>query len=77
MDTLPIRAWDGDTGRQLWSSRFGGNFLGQLAMYEMDGRQYLLVTAAGSAPAGGRGAAPPAPAAAAPLGWVAYALPSK
>ena len=72
-----IRAWDSETGRQLWASRFGGNFLGQLAMYEMDGRQYLLVPAAGSAAGGGRGAAPPAPAAAAPLGWVAYALPSK
>jgi hypothetical protein len=40
-------------------------------MYLMDGRQYLLVAAA-STP-GGRGAAP-APA---PLGWVAYALPTK
>ena len=49
-----IRAWDSETGRQLWASRFGGNFLGQLAMYEMDGRQYLLVPAAGAA--GGRGA---------------------
>jgi quinoprotein glucose dehydrogenase len=67
-----IRAWDSDTGRQLWSSRFGGNFVGQLAMYEMDGRQYLLVPAA-STP-GGRGAAP---AGNAPMGWVAYALPAK
>ena len=44
-----IRAWDSDTGRQLWSSRFGGNFVGSPVMYEMDGRQYLLVPAAGSA----------------------------
>jgi glucose dehydrogenase len=72
-----IRAWDSETGQQLWSSRFGGNFLGQLAMYETDGRQYLLVPAAGAA-AGGRGAAPLAPgAAAAPLGWVVYALPAR
>ena len=35
-----IRAWDSDTGRQLWSSRFGGNFLGSPVMYEMAGRQY-------------------------------------
>ena len=68
-----IRAWDSDTGRQLWSARFGGNFLGQLAMYEMDGRQYLLVPAASSA--GGRGGAAADPTA--PLGWVAYALPIK
>jgi quinoprotein glucose dehydrogenase len=70
-----VRAWDTETGNQLWSSRFGGNFIGQLAMYEMDGRQYLLVPAAGTA-AGGRGQQN-APAANAPLGWVAYALPEK
>ena len=69
-----IRAWDSDTGKQLWSSRFGGNFVGSPVMYEMDGRQYLLVPAAATA-GGGRGAAP-APGAAAPLGWVAYALPA-
>jgi glucose dehydrogenase len=68
-----IRAWDSDTGRQLWSARFGGNFIGQIAMYETDGRQYLLVPAAGTA--GGRGG--PAPGGNAPLGWVAYALPAK
>ena len=71
-----IRAWDSDTGRQLWSSRFGGNFVGSPVMYEMDGRQYLLVPAAAAA-AGGRGAVPAVPGAAGPLGWVAYALPSK
>jgi quinoprotein glucose dehydrogenase len=71
-----IRAWDSDTGRQLWSSRFGGNFVGSPVMYEMDGRQYLLVPAAGTA-GGGRGAAPGATGAAGPMGWVAYALPPK
>ena len=79
-----IRAWDSDTGKQLWSSRFGGNFTGSPAMYEMDGKQYLLVPAAG-APAGGRGAGPGPAAApavpqgspAGPLGWVAYTLPGK
>jgi quinoprotein glucose dehydrogenase len=71
-----IRAWDSDTGKQLWSSRFGGNFVGSPVMYEMDGRQYLLVPAAGSA-GGGRGAGPATPGAAAPMGWVAYALPAK
>jgi len=29
------------TGRQLWFSRFGGNFVGSPVMYEMDGKQYL------------------------------------
>jgi quinoprotein glucose dehydrogenase len=76
-----IRAWDSDTGKQLWSSRFGGDFTGSPAMYEMGGTQYLLVPAAG-APASGRGAgAAPASAtqdsASAPLGWVAYTLAAK
>jgi len=62
--------------RQLWSARFGGNFVGSPVMYEMEGRQYLLVPAAGSAP-GGRGAVPNAPGTTAPLGWVAYALPTR
>ena len=64
-----IRAWDSDTGRQLWSSRFGGDFVGSPVMYEMAGRQYLLVPAAGTPPRGG------GPGGTAPLGWVAYALP--
>jgi len=65
------------TGRQLWFSRFGGNFVGSPVMYEMDGKQYLLVPAAG-ATAGGRGGAVPAvPGAAAPMGRVAYAFPAK
>jgi quinoprotein glucose dehydrogenase len=67
-----IRAWASGNGRQLWSSRFGGDFIGSPLMYEMDGRQYLLVPAANAA--GGRGGVPPV-APAGPLGWVAYALP--
>ena len=66
-----IRAWDTDTGVQLWSSRFGGDFIGSPVMYEMAGRQYLLVPAASTPPQ--RTAA----ATAGPLGWVAYALPPK
>jgi quinoprotein glucose dehydrogenase len=82
-----IRAWDSETGTQLWSSRFGGNFVGSPAMYEMDGRQYLLVPAAstaggrgagaGPAPAPAGGTPPTAPAASGPMGWVAYTLPAK
>jgi hypothetical protein len=70
-----IRAWDSESGRQLWSSWFGGNFIGSPAMYEMDGRTYLLVPAAGSPPPAGRGAGPVATPAGSPMGWVAYALP--
>ena len=74
-----IRAWDSDTGKPLWASRFGGNFTGSPAMYEMGGRQYLLVPAASTAGGRGRGAgaAQDPAAAAAPLGWVAYALPPR
>jgi quinoprotein glucose dehydrogenase len=64
-----IRAWDTDTGRQLWSTRFGGDFVGSPVLYETGGRQYLLVPAASTPPRGG------GPAPTAPLGWVAYALP--
>ena len=70
-----IRAWDSDNGKQLWSSWFGGNFIGSPAMYETDGRTYLLVPAAGTAaPVRGGGPAPAVPAGA-PMGWVAYTLP--
>ena len=78
-----IRAWDTETGRQLWSSRFAGDFVGSPVMYEMSGRQYLLVPASSAAPRGGgpganrNGGPGGAPDAAAPLGWIAYALPRK
>jgi quinoprotein glucose dehydrogenase len=66
-----IRAWDSETGRQLWVSRFGGDFVGSPVMYETDGHQYLLVPAASS---GGRGSRV---GASGPLGWVVYGLPRK
>jgi quinoprotein glucose dehydrogenase len=72
-----IRAWDSSTGTQLWSSRFGGSFVGSPVMYQMDGTQYLLVPAS-SAAGGGRGfgpAAAPPGVQPGPMGWVAYALP--
>jgi quinoprotein glucose dehydrogenase len=75
-----IRAWDSDSGKQLWSSRFGGNFVGSPAMYEMDGKTYLLVSAAGISSGTGRGAGPVAaapsgaPTPTGPMGWVAYSL---
>ena len=69
-----IRAWDSDTGNQLWSARFGGDFLGLPVMYEMDGRQDPVVPAA-SRPGAAGAASPPPPGT--PMGWVAYALPAK
>ena len=69
-----IRAWDSDTGKQLWVSRFGGNFTGSPAMYEMG--SFL------PQPRGGRwcrrgAAARCSKLRAAPLGWVVYTLPAK
>jgi quinoprotein glucose dehydrogenase len=67
-----IRAWDSDTGKQLWTARFGGSFTGSPVMYVMGGKQYLLVAAASTvAP---QSDAAPAAKATAPMGWVAYAL---
>ena len=71
-----IRAWDSESGKQLWSSWFGGNFIGSPSMYEMDGRTYLLVPAAGTAPPA-RGAGLMAAPVGAPMGWVAYSLPPR
>jgi outer membrane protein assembly factor BamB len=62
-----VRAWDADTGKRLWQSPVGGNTTGQPAIYEVDGKTYLLVAAgpaslpgtqpaAGAAPAGGAAA---------------------
>jgi quinoprotein glucose dehydrogenase len=68
-----IRAWDSDTGKPLWSSRFGGNFTGSPVMYVMGGKQYLLVAAASTAGGPGVGSGPPT----GPIGWVAYALPER
>lgn len=72
-----IRAWDSDTGKQLWSARFGGDFIGSPVMYQMNGRQYLLVPASSAPPRRfGPAAATTAPTDA-PMGWVAYALPAQ
>jgi quinoprotein glucose dehydrogenase len=70
-----IRAWDADSGKELWSSGFGGNFTGSPVMYLMAGRQYVLVAAASTA--GGRGIGPGVPAPTGPIGWVAYAPPGR
>ena len=71
-----IRAWDAEDGKELWASRFGGNFTGSPVMYQMSGRQYVLVAAA-STPGGRRGGPPTTAVPSAPLGWVAYALPER
>ena len=68
-----IRAYDASTGALLWTSALGGNVRGGPSMYEIDGRQYLLVHASGDLPEAARppGGTPPADL---PKGYVAYAL---
>ncbi len=79
-----IRAYDEDTGKVLWEKAIGGTSRGVPVMYEMNGREYLVVSATSG---GGRGAAAPpdasappsldAPSQTAPSGYIAFALPSK
>jgi quinoprotein glucose dehydrogenase len=71
-----IRAYDTDTGKVVWESSFAGTFRGGPSMYILDGRQYLLVPAAGNQlPAGNQQAPIGKPDG--PLGYVAYALPER
>ena len=64
-----LRAYDSDTGRVLWEGEMPGGSIGIPAMYEANGKQYLLVSATQG---GGRGAAG-VPAAG--RAYVAFALP--
>jgi quinoprotein glucose dehydrogenase len=61
-----VHVYDTTTGKQLSELQLGGVSTGAPSMYELGGRQYLLVTASAS---GGRGGPP------GPTGIVAYALP--
>ena len=69
-----VRAFDTDTGKVVWTASLGGAIRGAPSMYEMDGRQYLLVPASGDIP---EAALPPDGVApiGLPKGYVAYALP--
>ena len=65
-----VHVYDSSSGTHLTELQLGGPTSGSPSMYELDGRQYLLATAAA---AGARGADPSAPPG--PTGIVAYALP--
>src|SRR4030095_3316237 len=43
-----VHVYDSASGRQLWESQLGGTTSGAPSMYELGGRQYLLVTASAS-----------------------------
>src|SRR5262249_40175243 len=63
-----MHAYDAETGKPLWEFVFGAPTTGSGAMYELNGRQYLLVAASG-----GNANVPATP----PRGYVAFALPEK
>ncbi len=63
-----VHIYDSSTGKQISELPLGGTTSGAPSMYELNGRQYLLVTATAQG-----SAAPGAP----PAGVVAYALPRK
>ena len=65
-----IRAYDADTGKVLWTATLPGQSRGIPAMYEVSGRQYLIVNAS-NAQGPAEGGAVEA------RGYVAFALPEK
>jgi quinoprotein glucose dehydrogenase len=69
-----VRAYDTANGTVVWTGHYGGTYRGAPIMYAIDGRQYLLVPAAGDRlPAGNQ--VPPYGNPPGPLGYVAFALP--
>ena len=71
-----IHVYDSATGEQIAEFPLGAATSGAPSMYEVGGRQYLLVTASAAAGSGGRadlGVPPPS----GPTGIVAYALPPR
>ena len=60
-----VHVYDSASGKQLWELQLGGLSTGSPSMYELAGRQYLLVSASSAGAAAGAG----------PTGIVAYALP--
>jgi quinoprotein glucose dehydrogenase len=80
-----VHAYDDATGTELTTLPLGGPTSGQPSMYELGGRQYLLVTASseeakpvtGAASAGPARADAPSVPPRGPAGIIAYALPSE
>jgi quinoprotein glucose dehydrogenase len=67
-----VRAYDAETGKELWASALGAASRGIPSMYEYKGRQYLLMTAADPGVGPNRTPRPDLP-----KGYVAFALPRK
>jgi glucose dehydrogenase len=70
-----VHVYDSGTGKQVSELPLGGATTGGPSMYELGGRQYLLVTATAAGGRGGVRGGTGAPALVGPVGIVAYALP--
>ncbi len=64
-----IRAFDADTGKELWAAKLPFAGTAAPAIYEADGRQFVVITATGGGRVGGKSGAGDA--------YVAFALPRK
>ncbi|HWF48625.1 MAG TPA: PQQ-binding-like beta-propeller repeat protein [Bryobacteraceae bacterium] len=69
---MKIRAYDANTGKVLWTAKLPGQSRGIPAMYEVNGRQYLIVNA--TSPTGER-APVDGLSSGQPRGYIAFALP--
>ena len=76
-----VHAYDEDNGKEIWTHDIAGSSGGSPSMYEVDGRQYLVVSVAapGAGGRGGQGAPVPVDPkyAKLPSGYVVFALPAK
>ena len=71
-----VHVYDSANGKQISEFQLGAATSGGPSMYELDGRQYLVVTAAaGGGGRGGRGAVETTAPTEGPVGIVAFALP--
>jgi glucose dehydrogenase len=71
-----VHVYDSATGKQISEFQLGAATSGGPSMYDVDGRQYLVVTAAaGGGGRGGRGAVETTAPTEGPVGIVAFALP--
>jgi hypothetical protein len=71
-----IHVYDSDTGRELTELKVGATTSGPTSMYELNGRQYLLVTASPVGTRIGNEAGAADPAQTGPTGLIDYAPPN-
>ncbi len=75
-----IRAYDEEDGKVVWEKAIGGASRGIPAIYEANGREYLVISATAAPTTGAPDAAAsaaPTTAADLPRGYIAFALPEK